>query len=154
MAQVVTGLMHLGQDKMAAILQTIVSDAFLWKEIFLFWFEFLWCLLLRMHLIKNQHWFTQSRHSPSIRWQSAVTEKARMQDDPLKSLQTSMTSWTFWCSIITHFWTRLNYLLFSRKCLIQQNEFEKDVCMLSAILFRPSTSYVSHFFHLHVSRDQ
>ena len=44
-------------DKMAAVLQTIFSDAFLWMRNFLFWLKFHWSLFLRVQLTIIQHWF-------------------------------------------------------------------------------------------------
>ena len=43
--------------KMAAISQTKFSDAFLWMNIFIFWFEFHWKFALRVQLTISQHWF-------------------------------------------------------------------------------------------------
>ena len=37
-------------DKMAAVLQTIFSDAFSWMKIFVFWLKFHWILFLRVQL--------------------------------------------------------------------------------------------------------
>ena len=39
-------LTHLPLDKMAVILQTIFSDAFLWTKSFVFWLKFHWSLFL------------------------------------------------------------------------------------------------------------
>ena len=50
-------LTHLPPDKMAAILQTIFSDAFSWMKSFVFWLIFHWSLFLRVHLTVSQHWF-------------------------------------------------------------------------------------------------
>ena len=44
-------------DKMAAISQTIFSDAFSWMEIFVFWFNFHWSFFLWVQLTIHQHWF-------------------------------------------------------------------------------------------------
>ena len=53
-----TGLStHLPRDKMAAILQTIFSDAFLWLKSVVFWLKFHWCLFLRVQSTITQHWF-------------------------------------------------------------------------------------------------
>ena len=51
-------LTHLPVDKMAPILQTIVSDAFSWIKSFVFWLKFHWSLFLRVQLTKLQYWFT------------------------------------------------------------------------------------------------
>ena len=48
-------LIHLSLDKMAAISQTIVSDAYQWMNSFLFWFKFHRALLLRVQLTATQH---------------------------------------------------------------------------------------------------
>ena len=40
-------------DKMATILQMIFSDAFSWKESFVFWLKFHWSLFLRILLTNN-----------------------------------------------------------------------------------------------------
>ena len=48
---------QLPLDKMAAILQTIFSDAFSWMKIFVFWLKFHWNLFLRVQLTIFQHWF-------------------------------------------------------------------------------------------------
>ena len=44
-------------DKMAAISQTIFSNAFLWMKSFLFWLQFQWILFQRVQLTIIQHWF-------------------------------------------------------------------------------------------------
>ena len=41
-------LTHLPLDKMATILQTIVSDVFLWMKSIIFWLKFHWNLFLRV----------------------------------------------------------------------------------------------------------
>ena len=41
-------LIHLPLDKMAAVVQTIFSDAFLWMKTFVFWLKFHWSLFLRV----------------------------------------------------------------------------------------------------------
>ena len=48
---------HLPLNKMAAFLQTIFSNAFLWMKSFVFWLKFHWILFLRVQLIISQHWF-------------------------------------------------------------------------------------------------
>ena len=50
-------LTHLPQDKMAAISQTIFSDAFSLMKSFLFWLKFHWSLFLRFQLTITQCWF-------------------------------------------------------------------------------------------------
>ena len=50
-------LTHLPRDKMAAISQTIFSDAFSWMKNCLFWLKFHWSLFLRIYLTTTQHWF-------------------------------------------------------------------------------------------------
>ena len=50
-------LTHLPLDKMAAISQTIFSDAFWWMESFVFWLKFHRSLFLNVQLTKAQHWF-------------------------------------------------------------------------------------------------
>ena len=40
---------HLPLDKMTAISQTIFSDAYSWMKSFVFWFEFHWCLFLKLN---------------------------------------------------------------------------------------------------------
>ena len=46
-------LTHLPLVKMAVISQTIVSDAFLWMKMFVFWLKFHWSVFLRGQLKKN-----------------------------------------------------------------------------------------------------
>ena len=48
---------HLHLDKMAAISQTICSDAFSWMKSFVFWLQFHWSLFLRAQLTITQNWF-------------------------------------------------------------------------------------------------
>ena len=52
-------LTHPPLDKMAAILQTVFSDAFSWMKSFVFWLKFhwsfFWFLMVRLTII--QHWF-------------------------------------------------------------------------------------------------
>ena len=50
-------LTHLPQEKMAAISQTMFSDAFLWMGSFAFWLKFHWSLFLRVQLTVFHHWF-------------------------------------------------------------------------------------------------
>ena len=50
-------LTHLPLDKMAAIPQTLFSDAFSWMKSFVFWSRFHWILFLRVQLTITQHWF-------------------------------------------------------------------------------------------------
>ena len=44
-------------DKMAAISQTVFSDAFSWMKSFIFWSNFYWSLFLRVQLTIFLHWF-------------------------------------------------------------------------------------------------
>ena len=63
MKQISTGnregfyLSHLPLDKMAAISQTIFSDAFPWMKNFIFRLKFHWSLFLRVQLIITRIWF-------------------------------------------------------------------------------------------------
>ena len=50
-------LTHWGQDKMAAIFQTMFSNAFSWMRILVFWLKFHWSLFPRVQLTIFQHWF-------------------------------------------------------------------------------------------------
>ena len=52
---IISALTHLSLDKMAAILQTVFSDAFSWMKIFIFWSEFHWSLFLAVQLAITQH---------------------------------------------------------------------------------------------------
>ena len=54
---VTSSLTHLPLDKMTAIAQTILSDAFLWMKSFVFWWKFHWSLFIGVQLTINQHWF-------------------------------------------------------------------------------------------------
>ena len=47
-------LTHVSLDKIAAISQTIFSDAFSWMKNVVFWVQFHWCLF---QLTITQHWF-------------------------------------------------------------------------------------------------
>ena len=49
--------LYLHCNKMAAILQTILSDAFSWSKRFVFWLNFHWSLSLICQLTTVQHWF-------------------------------------------------------------------------------------------------
>ena len=53
----INNLTHLALDKLAAISQTIFSDAFPWMKKFVFWLKFHWSLSLRVQLTRAQHWF-------------------------------------------------------------------------------------------------
>ena len=44
-------LTHLPLDKMAAISQTIFSNAFSWMKSLVFWLQFHWSLFLRVQLV-------------------------------------------------------------------------------------------------------
>ena len=46
-------LTHLPQDKMAAVWQTIFSNAFSWMKSFVFWLKFLWSLVPRVQWTKK-----------------------------------------------------------------------------------------------------
>ena len=50
-------LTYLPLDKMAAISQTIFSNAFSWMKNFVFWLQFHWRLFRRVQLTILQHWF-------------------------------------------------------------------------------------------------
>ena len=50
-------LTHWGRDKMAAISQTTLSNAFSWMKILEFRWKFHWSLFLRVLLTIFQHWF-------------------------------------------------------------------------------------------------
>ena len=50
-------LTNLPMDKMAAISQTIFSDAFSWMKSFVFWLKFHWSLFPSVQLTLTQHWF-------------------------------------------------------------------------------------------------
>ena len=52
-----TELTHLPRDKVAAISQTIFSNAFSWMKNFVFWIKFHWSMFLRVQLTIAQHWF-------------------------------------------------------------------------------------------------
>ena len=48
---------HWGWDKMAAVSQTIFSNAFSWMKMYEFQLKFHWSILLRVQLTIFQHWF-------------------------------------------------------------------------------------------------
>ena len=48
---------HWGRDKMDAISQTILSNAFSWMKMLEFRLKFHWSLFLRVQLTIFQHWF-------------------------------------------------------------------------------------------------
>ena len=50
-------LIHWGRDKMAAISQTMFSNAFCWMIMYEFHLKFHWSLFLRFQLTIFQHWF-------------------------------------------------------------------------------------------------
>ena len=50
-------LTHWGRDKMAAISQTTLSNAFSWMKMFEFRLKFHWSLFLRVQLTIFKHWF-------------------------------------------------------------------------------------------------
>ena len=50
-------LTHWGQDKMAAVSQTMFSNAFSWMKMYEFHFKFHWSLFLRLQLTIFTHWF-------------------------------------------------------------------------------------------------
>ena len=50
-------LTHWGRDKMAAISQTTLSNAFSWLKMLEFRFKFQWSLFIRIKLTIFQHWF-------------------------------------------------------------------------------------------------
>ena len=50
-------LTHWGRDKMAAVSQTALSNAFSWMKMLEFRLRFHWCLFLRFELTIFQHWF-------------------------------------------------------------------------------------------------
>ena len=53
----INNLTHWGQDKMAAIFQTTVSNPFSWMKMHEFWLKFHWSLFLMVRLTIFQHWF-------------------------------------------------------------------------------------------------
>ena len=50
-------LTHWGRDKMAAVSQTMFSNAFSWMKMYEFRLKFHWSLFLRLQLTIFQHWF-------------------------------------------------------------------------------------------------
>ena len=58
MDSVISLLKHWGQDKMAAILQTTVSNAFSWMKMFESCWKFHWGLFVRFELTIFQQWFS------------------------------------------------------------------------------------------------
>ena len=50
-------LTHWGRDKMAAVSQTMISNAFSWMKMYEFHLKFHWSLFLRFQLTIFQHWF-------------------------------------------------------------------------------------------------
>ena len=50
-------LTHWGQDKMAAVSQTTLSNAFSWMKMLEFRLKFHWSLFLRVQLTISNHWF-------------------------------------------------------------------------------------------------
>ena len=50
-------LSHWGQDEMATILQTTLSNAFSWMKMLEFRLRFHWILFLRVQLTIFEHWF-------------------------------------------------------------------------------------------------
>ena len=50
-------LTHWGRDKMAAISQTTLSNAFSWMTMLEFRIKFHWSLFIRVQLTISQHWF-------------------------------------------------------------------------------------------------
>ena len=57
LVQVDVSLTHLGRDKMAAVSQTTLSNAFSWMNMLEFRLRFQWSLFLRVQLTIFQHWF-------------------------------------------------------------------------------------------------
>ena len=52
-----SSLIHWGRDKMAAIFQTTLSNAFSWMKMLEFRLKFHWSLFLRVQLTIVHHWF-------------------------------------------------------------------------------------------------
>ena len=52
-------LTHWGRDKIAAVSQTTLSNAFSWMKMLEFWLRFQWSWFLRVLLTIFQHWFWQ-----------------------------------------------------------------------------------------------
>ena len=50
-------LTHWDRDKMDAISQTTISNAFSWMTMYEFWLRFHWTLFLGVQLTISQHWF-------------------------------------------------------------------------------------------------
>ena len=50
---------YLPLNKMAAVSQTVFSDAFSWMQSFIFWLKFHGCLFLRVQTTIAQYWFRQ-----------------------------------------------------------------------------------------------
>ena len=48
---------HIGQDEIVAILQTTVSNTFLWMKMYWLRLKFHWSLFIRVQLPMFQHWF-------------------------------------------------------------------------------------------------
>ena len=70
---------YCGWEKMAAISQTTVSNAFCWIKLYEFRFNFHWSLLIKGQLTIFQHWFRKClgsdqvpNHYMSQRWHSLL----------------------------------------------------------------------------------
>ena len=65
-------LTHWVQDKMAAILQTIFSNAFFWRKMYEFRFKFHWSVFLRVQLTTFQHKFYSDHGWAPARQQAII----------------------------------------------------------------------------------
>ena len=90
---------------MAAISQTIFSDAFSWKKSLLFWFIFPWSLFLSVQLTIIQHWFTPNMqqviiwtNADPIHWRIYAVQGEMSSNATLvnRILHFTLSTWTFW----------------------------------------------------------
>ena len=75
-------------DKMAAISQTIFSDAFSWIQSFIFWLIFHGSVFLCIQLTMTQQWFTQ--------WHGAVGDKPLSEPMLTRFIDAYMRLWERW----------------------------------------------------------
>ena len=113
-------LTHWGRDKMAAVSQTMFSNAFSWMKMYAFRLKFHWSLFLRFQLTIFQYWFRwwlgadqATSHYLNQRWLVYWRIYASLGLNELKLLNLKLDINRFWC-----IQTYLIYMDFSSKLVL------------------------------------
>ena len=127
-------LTHWGQDKMAAISQMTLSNAFSWMKMLEFRLRFHWSLFLRVQLTTIQHWFRQ--------WLGAGQATSHYLN------QWWLDHWRIYASIGLN---ELSKIWWMKECYHHQCQWLQDQGLNSSSM-RISTLKIHVHNHVHISK--